>query len=81
MASLTIRNLDTQVKEQLRQVAAQHGRSMEAEARAILSQTMQLPSGDQNLAETIHRRFETLGIETLPIPLRQEIRNPPEFDK
>lgn len=81
MASLTIRNLDSQVKAQLRQMAAQHGRSMEAEARAILSKIMQLPSGDRSLAETIHRRFETLGIETLPIPTRQEIRNPPEFGK
>jgi len=79
MASLTIRNLDTHVKARLRQMAAQHGRSMEAEARAILSQTMNLPSGDQNLAETIHRRFETLGVDALPIPTRQAVRNPPEF--
>lgn len=81
MASLTIRNLDTDVKAQLRQMAAQHGRSMEAEARAILSQTVRLPSGDQNLAETIHRRFETLGVDSLPIPPRQEVRNPPEFEE
>ncbi len=79
MASLTIRNLDMHVKAQLRQRAAQHGRSMEAEARAILSHTMNLPSGDQNLAETIHRRFETLGVDSLPTPPRQEVRNPPEF--
>jgi plasmid stability protein len=35
--TLTIRNLDAAVKQQLRVRAAQHGRSMEAEARAILS--------------------------------------------
>ncbi|MEI8039249.1 MAG: hypothetical protein WCJ14_12740 [Verrucomicrobiota bacterium] len=35
--TLTIRNLDAAVKQKLRVRAALHGRSMEAEARAILS--------------------------------------------
>ena len=38
MATLTIRNLDDQVKQRLREQAAQHDRSMEAEARAALAQ-------------------------------------------
>ena len=79
MASLTIRNLDNNLKSQLRQRAARHGRSMEAEARAILSQTLNVPTGEQNLAATIHRRFESLGIESLQFPQRQPVRNPPEF--
>ena len=37
MASLTIRKLDEQVKRRLRRQAADHGRSLEAEARDILS--------------------------------------------
>jgi plasmid stability protein len=37
MASITIRNLDDQVKHRLRLQAAEHGRSLEAEARDILS--------------------------------------------
>ena len=37
MATLTIRNVDAAVKERLRVRAARHGRSMEAEARTILS--------------------------------------------
>lgn len=37
MATLLIRNLDDAVRDKLRVRAAQHGRSMEAEARAILS--------------------------------------------
>ena len=37
MGSLTIRNLDDSVKARLRVQAAQHGRSMEEEARTILS--------------------------------------------
>jgi hypothetical protein len=35
--SITIRNLDEQVKQRLRVIAAQHGKSMEAEARDILT--------------------------------------------
>ena len=38
MATLTIRNFDAAVKERLRVRAARHGRSMEAEARTILSE-------------------------------------------
>lgn len=79
MASLTIRNLDNNVKAQLRQRAARNGCSMEAEARIILSQTLNAPVREQNLAAAIHRRFESLGIESLPIPPRQTVRNPPEF--
>jgi plasmid stability protein len=37
MPTITIRNLDEQVKRRLRVIAAEHGRSMEAEARAILT--------------------------------------------
>jgi len=37
MASLTIRNLDEEVKRRLRMRGARNGRSMEAEARALLS--------------------------------------------
>ena len=35
--TLTIRNLDDNVKQKLRMLAASHQRSMEAEARAILT--------------------------------------------
>jgi plasmid stability protein len=79
MASLTIRNLDNNLKAQLRQRAARHGRSMEAEARTILSQTLNSPMGEQNLAAAIHKRFASLNIDALPIPPRQAVRNPPEF--
>ena len=36
--SITIRNLDDQVKQRLRVMAATHGKSMEAEVRDILTQ-------------------------------------------
>jgi len=79
MASLTIRNIDSNLKTQLRQRAARHGRSMEAEVRNILTQTLTAPGGEVNLATAIHRRFEALNVDSLPIPPRQAIRNPPEF--
>lgn len=40
MATLTIRNLDDDVREKLRIRAAQQGRSMEAEVRAILTESV-----------------------------------------
>jgi plasmid stability protein len=39
MATLNIRNLPDEVHQRLRVRAAEHGRSMEAEARAILAET------------------------------------------
>lgn len=80
MASLTIRNLDNSLKEQLRQQAARHGRSMEAEARSILSLTLTTGSTGQDLALSIHKRFRGLELDELPIPTRQITRNTPEFD-
>lgn len=37
MAAITVRNLDAEVQRRLKRRAAAHNRSMEAEARAILS--------------------------------------------
>lgn len=81
MASITIRDLDNNIKTQLRLLAARHGRSMEAEARNILSQTLSIQTHTDNLAVSIHRRFEALGGENIPIPARRAVRNPPEFDE
>jgi plasmid stability protein len=79
MASLTIRNLDEDLKARLRMRAARHGCSMEAEVRNILRQTL-LPSGGiENLAVRIHERFKDLALENLPVPPRQAVRTPPDF--
>ena len=79
MASITIRNLDNNLKEQLRLQAAHHGRSMESEARLILSQSLNMTGGANNLAVALHQRFELFDIKALPIPSRQTVRNPPDF--
>ncbi len=73
MASLTIRKLDDSVKAKLRVRAAEHGRSMEEEARAILEKTLtgapSTPRG--NMAERIRGLFEPLGGVELDIPPRE----------
>jgi plasmid stability protein len=79
-ATLTIRNVDPRLKETLRLRAARHGRSMEAELRAILDQVLgpEVPR-ETNLAEAIRRRFAPLGgVELEPHP-PVPVRDPPEF--
>jgi antitoxin FitA len=82
MATLTIRNVDIAIKERLRLRAARHGRSMEAEARRILSEAV-VGDRDQpepNLAEAIRRRFAPLGGVDLELPPREFVDEPPSFD-
>ena len=82
-SSITIRNLDRAVKERLRVRAAQHGRSMEAEARSILQNALKEPEQalPRNLYERIRSRFEPLGgADDLQIPPRLQDRDPAQFD-
>ena len=80
MASLTIRNLDDNLKARLRLRAAQHSRSMEAEVRNILYQTLMPPPEEKDFVSLIRKRFESVYTDSLPIPARQEARNPPEME-
>ncbi len=81
MTTLTIRNVDTSVKERLRVRAAQHGRSMEAELRAILNEALASAGRPEpNLAEAIRRRVAPLdGVELAPHP-PVPIGAPPGFE-
>ena len=79
MASITIRKLDDRVKAKLRLRAARHGRSMEEEARAILTAAAEKIEQPRNLAEAIHRRFARLGGVELDLPPRTPAREPPDF--
>ena len=78
MPTLTIRNLDTEVRDQIRVHAAKHGRSMEAEVREILSTYVrQQQLSPKQLADRIHKRFATIGgVEKLELPERQLIEKP-----
>jgi antitoxin FitA len=82
LATLTIRNLDHALKERLRVRAAEHGCSMEAEARRILQAALgELEHPPRrNLYERIHARFTALGGIDLDLPPRTAVREPPQFD-
>lgn len=78
--TLTIRRLDPEVKDRLRQRAARHGRSMEAEAREILKQALAArPETGADLHAAIRRRFAPLGGVELDLPARAPGRAPPDF--
>jgi antitoxin FitA len=83
MPSITIRNLDKSIKTRLRVQAAQHGRSMEEEARDILRTALinrkRRPSS--NLAAAIRARFAPLGSVELPPMPREPMREPPELGR
>ena len=79
MASMTIRNIAEDVKKRLRLRAAENGRSVEAEAREILSNGVATqPVGADNLFDAIHQRFAPLGGVELKLP-RRASRTAPKF--
>ncbi len=82
MTTLTIRNVDARLKEKLRIRAARHGRSMEAELRQILRETLEADAArsEPNLAEAIHRRFAALGGVDFPPHPPTPVREPPIFE-
>jgi plasmid stability protein len=75
MATLTIRNLDDEVKQALRERAARHGVSMEEEARVLLRQLVQAPPLAQggSAYQRIRALVEPLGGIELEIPPRTEM--------
>ena len=77
MASMTIRNLDEKLKARLRVRAAEHGRSMEDEARLILQAALAVEARTAaTLVESIRARIEPLGGVELEIPPRGPMRDP-----
>jgi plasmid stability protein len=80
LASITIRNLDDTIKARLRVRAAQHGRSMEEEARTLLRAALADDAREgRNLADAIRARFRRLGGVQLRLPAREPIREPPRL--
>jgi plasmid stability protein len=76
MATITIRNLDETVKRRLQVRAALNGRSMEAEARALLTACVEEDRGSAaakvGLGTAIHELFAPLGGVELEIPPRRK---------
>jgi plasmid stability protein len=72
LTAVSVRNLDERVKERLRIRAAHHGRSMEAEIRAILTDAVSGPGEAAGLIDAILDRFGELGGVELDIPARAD---------
>lgn len=79
MAAVSIRDLDDQVKERLRIRAAHHGRSMEAEIRAILADAVTEPSTSPGLFTTLLERFSEIGGVELDLPPRATRTRPADL--
>lgn len=79
MASITIRNLDDEIKQQLRVRAAEQGRSMEEEVRDILRRVMSESSPPRDMALSIRNRIADADRINLEIPEREAMRPLPEF--
>ena len=80
MASITIRNLDDDVRARLRTRAAGNGRSMEEEVRLILRDAVGREPEPENLADFIRECFAPFGGVELELPPRGAMREPPSFD-
>ncbi|MBO9555348.1 hypothetical protein [Cellulomonas sp.] len=70
MSTITVRNLDPEIQRRLKVRAAHHNRSMEAEARAILSAAV---SGDSLVESWLTAAAELRGPE-IPLPARSAPR-------
>lgn len=76
MASIVIRGLDESVKRRLVAQAKEHGRSMEAEARDILTKAARRPHIGLALMQAAQ---EAGGIEDLPAPERTDVARAVDF--
>ncbi|MYC63393.1 MAG: plasmid stabilization protein [Caldilineaceae bacterium SB0661_bin_34] len=80
MASITIRNLDDEVKARLRVRAAGNGRSMEEEVRLILREAVGRKTSSRNLVSIIRSHFGPSNGVDLELPSREPGREPPSFE-
>lgn len=81
MAQVLIRGLDDRVKKRLAERAARHGRSMEAEARAILSEAVGGEEAGSGLGSRIAGRFRGAGLDAEPPELRGWTLEVPDLER
>ncbi|MBS62573.1 hypothetical protein [Salinisphaera sp.] len=79
MASITIRNLDDELKQALRLAAAEHGHSMEEEVRVILRRSL-ASAKKGGLGSRVQARFRDVGGADLDLPARREAPRAADFD-
>ena len=80
MATLMIRDLPDDVKQRLRVRAAQNGRSMQEEARAILRRAVMGLTGPE-LLRIMEQKFGPAHGVDLELPPRAPDRPPPDFTR
>ena len=80
MASITIRNLDDDVKTRLSVRAAEHPRSIEEEVRLMLHEAVGLKPSSRNLVEIARSVFGSENGVNLEVPPSELGREPPTFD-
>lgn len=78
MATLTVRDLDDELKAQLRVRAAHNGRSMEAEVRQILRDALAAGPPPARLGSHLHDLFRGIDLE-LELPSRAERARPADL--
>lgn len=80
MAQVVVRNIEEDVKAQLKQRAARHGWSMEEEVRQILRNAIRIAEPPAvKLGSRIAKRFHDVGLAE-PLPeLHQQIGTPMSF--
>ncbi len=82
MASLIIPDIDEKLQAQLAARAAEHGRTVQEEAREILARAVGPPEDEEeNLYLWIRRRVEPLGGIELPEIPREMGREPPDLSE
>jgi plasmid stability protein len=79
VSTLTIRNIDAEIKDKLRLAAAAHGRSMEEEVRTILRSVLSQPAAATGLGSRLNARFAAIGGVDLPPPDRSSPARSPDF--
>lgn len=80
MASVVIRDIDARLEAELRASAASNGRSVEDEARHILSAALEpRKPAARNLAEAIRARFAGFEVDLPPTP-RDQAPEPARFE-
>ncbi|GAA1201773.1 FitA-like ribbon-helix-helix domain-containing protein [Brevibacterium paucivorans] len=77
MAFIIVRGIDDNVKQQLASQAKEHGRSMEAEVRDILTKAARRPHIGRALLDVAR---DVGRVDELPIPTRDDVAGVAYFE-
>lgn len=81
MTSINVRKVPRAHKDRLRVLAAEKGRSVEAEVRDLIAKAVEAQQPPRNIAKAIMDRFDKIGGVELDIPPRAMPRQIVKFDE